>query len=171
MQLTMSRASLPVMRHYLEVLAALLVRAEQHVLGGGGDPATLLDSRLVADMYPLRAQVQFACDFAKGAVARLGQHDVPRFADDEQSFADLAQRIAATLAIIDQADPPRFDDREEKEIALTFAGQPMAFGGADYLTLFALPSMLFHISIAYALIRAAGVPIGKADFLGDLPLF
>ena len=170
MQLTMSSASLPVMRHYLEVLTELLRRAEQHVIANNGDPAALLDSRLIADMYPLRAQVQFACDFAKGAVARLGLQEVPRFADDEKTFAELSERIRATLAIIDSAGPLAFDGREESEIALSFAGEPMVFGGADYLTLFALPSMLFHISIAYALIRAAGVPIGKADFLGALPL-
>ena len=171
MTLSMYTASVPVFQQMLGSLDALLAKAEAHAAERKIDPDALLQSRLFPDMFPLLRQVQIACDFAKGAVARLGQHDVPRFADDEQSFADLAQRIAATLAIIDQADPPRFDDREEKEIALTFAGQPMAFGGADYLTLFALPSMLFHISIAYALIRAAGVPIGKADFLGDLPLF
>jgi hypothetical protein len=42
----------------------------------------------------------------------------------------------------------------------------MKFTGADFLTGFALPNFFFHITIAYALLRANGAPIGKMDFLG-----
>lgn len=170
MHLTMSRASLPVMRHYLAVLAALLTKAEEHARASGIDPQDMLERRLIADMYPLRAQVQFACDFAKGTVGRLAQQDVPRFADDEQTFAELQTRIAATLTILEGVGDSGFDGSEDQDVSLSFGGQPMEFVDEDYLKLFALPSMLFHVSIAYALIRQAGVPIGKADFLGQLPL-
>ncbi|WP_397397948.1 DUF1993 family protein [Phenylobacterium sp.] len=32
-----------------------------------------------------------------------------------------------------------------------------------------LPNVLFHTAMAYALLRMAGVDIGKRDFLGPLP--
>lgn len=170
MPLTMSSASLPVMKHYLGVLSELLRRAEAHATSTGGDPLHLLDRRIFPDMHPLRAQVQFACDFAKGALARMGGKPVPAFLDQEVSFADLQERIAATLALLGETDLSAFDHAADSRVELRFAGQPMAFSGADYLIYFALPSLIFHVSIAYALMRGAGVPVGKADFLGDLPL-
>ena len=33
---------------------------------------------------------------------------------------------------------------------------------------FVLPNVYFHCSIAYALLRHAGVPLGKADFVGPI---
>ncbi|SEV95241.1 hypothetical protein SAMN04488515_0379 [Cognatiyoonia koreensis] len=36
----------------------------------------------------------------------------------------------------------------------------------DYLVQFALPNLWFHLSMAYAILRQAGVDIGKADFDG-----
>jgi hypothetical protein len=38
--------------------------------------------------------------------------------------------------------------------------------GTDYLHLFALPDLWFHLSIAHAIFRAEGLAIGKADFEG-----
>ena len=32
---------------------------------------------------------------------------------------------------------------------------------------FALPSLFFHITTAYAILRHRGVPLGKRDFLGN----
>ena len=42
----------------------------------------------------------------------------------------------------------------------------MPFKGLAFLTGFVLPNFLFHVSIAYAILRHNGVPIGKLDFLG-----
>ena len=44
----------------------------------------------------------------------------------------------------------------------------MNFDGQGYVTSFALPTFFFHASMAYAILRASGVQIGKADWLGDV---
>ena len=67
MSLTMSRASIPMFVQYLTNLSSLLDKAEAHAASRKIDPAALLGARLYPDMYPLTSQVQFACDFAKGA--------------------------------------------------------------------------------------------------------
>ena len=46
------------------------------------------------------------------------------------------------------------------------SGEPLAFNGETFLKLFALPNFFFHATTAYALLRQAGVELGKADFLG-----
>ena len=40
--------------------------------------------------------------------------------------------------------------------------------GARYLTGFALPNFFFHVTTAYAILRANGVALGKPDFLQHL---
>ena len=44
------------------------------------------------------------------------------------------------------------------------------FNGEGYLTSFALPNFYFHVSMAYAILRQRGVPLGKKDYLGQLAL-
>jgi hypothetical protein len=42
----------------------------------------------------------------------------------------------------------------------------LPFKGLQYLTGFALPNFMFHVTTAYAILRHNGVPLGKMDFLG-----
>ena len=170
MSITMSDASLPLFEKVLTSLSNVLAKAEAHAQAHRIEPGALLQARLFPDMYPLTSQVQFSCDFAKGAAARLSGLDVPRFADDEQTFAQLQDRIARTLTIIRSADRTTIDGSQDRVIAFNFAGQPLRFKGQAYLLGFAIPSLLFHVSTAYAILRHNGVAIGKADFLGPLDL-
>ena len=40
------------------------------------------------------------------------------------------------------------------------------FKGQAYLLDFVLPNLFFHSTTTYAILREAGVPIGKTDFIG-----
>ena len=42
----------------------------------------------------------------------------------------------------------------------------MTFKGQQYLVNFVLPNFYFHTTAAYAILRHAGVPLGKRDYLG-----
>ena len=42
--------------------------------------------------------------------------------------------------------------------------------GADYLREMALPNFYFHATTAYAILRQAGVELGKRDFITYLTL-
>lgn len=157
-------ASAPVFVRALTALSALMDKA----LTQGFDEAKLLETRLAPDMRPFTAQIQMASDSAKGAVARLTGTDNPSMADTETSFAELKARIDATLAFIRSVDRSAFDGGEDRDVVLKFPGGEMPFKGGDYLTAFALPNFFFHVTTAYALLRAAGVEIGKKDFLGGV---
>lgn len=169
MTITMSSATLPVLKHYLRVLSDLLDKAEAHALARNTNAAALLDARLYPNMHPLIAQVQFACDFAKGAVARLGGIENPAFPDDEVSFLELHARIDNTLSFIGSVDPAAIDVSATRPISLRFGRLDLSANGRDYALGFAIPSFLFHVSVAYALLRHNGVEIGKLDFLGAVP--
>jgi hypothetical protein len=168
MNLTMSRASIPVFRRYLTALSRVLDKAEEHARVRKIEPSALLTARLYPDMFSLTSQVQFACDFAKGAAARLADVPVPAYRDDETSFEALRARIAKTLNFISSIDPGRIAGSESRAIAMRFGPDDLAFAGEGYLIEFALPSVVFHVTMAYAILRHNGIEIGKHDFLGGV---
>ena len=155
-------ASAPVFVRALTNLSALMDKA----LAQGFDEAKLLEARLAPDMRPFPSQIQLASDSAKGAVARLTGTDNPSMADTETSFAELKARIDATVAFIKSVDASAFEGGQDRDVVLKFPGGEQHFKGGAYLTGFALPNFFFHVTTAYALLRAAGVEIGKRDYLG-----
>ncbi len=162
MSFSIHQASAPVFARALTNLSAMIDKA----LAAGVTEATLLETRLAPDMHPLPRQIQMASDSAKGAIARLAGVEPPSMPDTETTLAELKERIAATIAYVNSLDAAAFEGSEDREVVLKFPQGEMKFTGCDYLTGFALPNFFFHITIAYALLRANGAPIGKMDFLG-----
>jgi hypothetical protein len=165
--LSMYDAAVPVFRQVLGSLSAILGKAEAHAEANKIEPAALLQARLYPDMFPLARQVQVAADFAKGACARLAGVDVPRYDDVEQSFADLQQRIATTLAFIDSLPREAIEASFDREVTTGSGANVKQFKGKAYLLHYALPHFYFHATTAYAILRHNGVAIGKKDFIGS----
>lgn len=161
MSFSVHAASAPVFVRALNNTAAIIDKA----LAAGLDEKTILEARLAPDMHPFPRQIQMASDAAKGAAARLAGVEVPSMPDTETTLAELKERIARTVAFIESLDPAAFNGAENREIVLKFPQGEMKFTGRDFLTGFALPNFFFHVTIAYALLRANGAPIGKMDFL------
>lgn len=166
MSITMYNASVPVFQRMLGNLTVILEKAEAHAAAKKIDPAALLQSRLFPDMFTFTKQVQIACDFAKGATARLGGVDVPKFEDNEASFADLKTRITKTLAFIATVPSSKIEGSEARTINLTLGGKSFTYDGLTYLNHVVMPNFYFHVTTAYALLRHNGVEIGKYDFVG-----
>ena len=103
-------------------------------------------------------------------MARLAGIEVPSFADDETSFADLQARIAKTVAFLHSVTAAQIDGSEEREISLKFGSKEARFLGQAYLLDFVYPNFYFHLSTAYGILRHNGVEIGKQDFLGKIDL-
>lgn len=167
MPITMYAASAPRFVHMLNNLAALLDKAQAHIDAKNLDPAALTTFRLYPDMFPLSRQVQVACDLAKGAVARLGGVEVPKYEDNEQTIAELKARIAKTIAFINSVAPAQIDASAERDITLKLGKQDYTFKGVQYLLNFAYPNFYFHVTTAYNILRHNGVEIGKKDFNGS----
>ena len=168
MPITMYQASIPVFQKMLTNLSGILTKAESYAAARRIDPTVLLATRLFPDMFPLVRQVQIACDFAKGAGARLAGIEVPSFADTEESFADLQSRIARTQSFLAGLKPEQIDGGEGRPVTVKGHGMEFHFKGLEYLTGFALPNFYFHLTTAYAILRANGVELGKTDFVGTL---
>jgi uncharacterized protein len=146
-------------------LRGTLRKGEEHARAMNVEDAVFLGARLFPDMLPLSRQVQIACDNAARGAARLSGVELPAFPDTETTFAELIARCDAALAFINSADNAKIDANENETLQIPIGPQTMPMQGRQYLTTFVLTNMIFHVTMAYALLRHQGVVLGKRDFL------
>lgn len=165
---------------YTQMLGALsswLAKAEAQM---GGSADTLLRARLAPDMFPLATQVRFACVQAQEGVFRLrGEAFPPSIAvlldegrnahERPGSIADAQARIAETLAVVETAtaNAPDIDPAAPIAHALP-QGMVFDLTALQYARDWALPQFYFHLMTAYAILRAQGVDLGKADYVAHM---
>ena len=166
MQLTMYTTARNSTLRALDNLDTILDKAVASAEARKFDPQVFLSSRLAPDMFPLTRQVQIACDFCKGTMARLGGVENPRMEDTEASFADLKARIAKTREFVKGVAESGFAGAETRELSFKAGPRELQFQGLPYLLGYALPNLYFHMSMAYAILRHKGLPLGKLDYLG-----
>lgn len=163
MTISMHKASAPVFLRMLTNLDQLLAKAEENARARGFDPNLLVTQRLAPDMRPLSSQIQLASDSAKGAMARLSGGTPPAMPDTETTIDQLRARIAATIDYVKSVPAEAVDGSEERDVVLKTPSGDIPFKGLAFLTGFALPNFLFHVTTAYAILRHSGVPLGKMD--------
>ena len=165
MTISLYQASIPAFERALRNLRHILDEGAAHAVERGIDPDSLLALRLVDDMLPFSRQVQIACDMAKNGAARLAGMAPPVMPDEETTLDQLRERIGRVLELLRGIDAPSIDGAEGREIVLAMRTGEMRFNGQDYLTTFVLPNLYFHVTMAYALLRREGAPLGKIDFI------
>lgn len=156
------------MSHMLKNLDAIVSKAEAYAAEKDIDPAALLHARLHPTMRDFIFQVQVTTDIAKGCAARLSGTEVPKWADHENSFADVHARIKKALDFLASVKPEQFEGCEDLDLELKLGSHQVKFTGDSYLLGFVLPNFYFHLTTAYNIMRHNGLDIGKRDFLGEI---
>lgn len=167
MSTCMYDTSVPVLRQMLGSLDAILEKAEQHAADKHIEPAALIQSRLFPDMFTFSRQVQIACHFAHSVGSELAGVDAPQSKHPSDTFAGLRALVADTLRGVEALTPEQLEGSGQRQVTV-HAGTPHEghFSGEKYLLHYAMPQFFFHVTTAYALLRHAGVEIGKRDFVG-----
>jgi hypothetical protein len=147
-------------------LDAIVSKAEAYAEEQNIEPEVLLNARLYPNMLTFIHQIRIATDVGKGGAARLSGVDLPKWEDNEASFADVHARIRKALDFFATCKPEQYEGAETRDIELKVGGETLKFTGKDYLLGFVLPNFYFHISTAYDILRHNGLAIGKRDFLG-----
>ncbi|MGV3651015.1 MAG: DUF1993 domain-containing protein [Devosia sp.] len=166
MTLSLYAVTVPVYTRLLTALRGNLEKAQAYADEKTFNSDVLVGSRLAPDMQPLSFQVQMATDYVKGPLARLAGREVPSWADEEKTLADLKARIDKALEYAATFTPAEIDGNEARTITLKMRSGETVLDGQTYLLTRALPNFYFHITTAYAILRHNGVPIGKRDFIG-----
>lgn len=161
----------------LRALSGWLDKAEAFVPERGESTDDLLALRLAPDMFPLATQLRFLAFQAQEPIFRLRGEAVPDAVlqvrqegrdggERPGSWTEARARIAEALAALEQVGPNEFDAMADEPIAHELpTGMIFDMTGDQYVRDWALPQAAFHQMIAYAILRQAGVPLGKVDYV------
>ena len=163
--LSMFDASITPLVKTLKNLSHILKTAEAYADDKKIEHAVLLNARLFPDMFPLIRQIYIATDMSKGGAARLAGLEVPKYEDDETTFAQLQARIAKTIDFIQSVTPAQLINSEKRAIIINVRKVDMHFTGQDYLLKWVMPNVYFHVTTTYNILRHNGCELGKPDFL------
>ena len=166
--LTVHAATVGVFVPMLQQLDKMLEKAEAFAAAKKIDAGVIEGLRLAPDMFALSRQVQLTCDFAKNSVYRLAGIDPPKVPDDEKTLAEQRGRVARTLALLDAITPDPLVGAETRHITVPLRTRTLEIDGLPFIQRWTMPNFFFHLTTVYALLRNAGVELGKQDFLGGV---
>lgn len=147
----------------LDVLAHVLDVGERHFGAEGW-----LDKRLADDMFPLSGQVVLACNQPRGFSQWCAGQPIDNLkVDSVTTLAQAREAIAHAKAMVAAIDVSDAQLDATKRIGLG-PGRYCELPGHQYVADYLLPNLYFHITAAYGILRHAGAPIGKTDFLAFL---
>jgi uncharacterized protein len=155
-------ASVPVFQHYLGQLAHILHSAQQYTAHNDD----LLQARLAPDMLPFHQQVEIAANFSLRASFPLAGLPVPSYGECAPTWPGLHAHLGRAQALLASLAPNAFHAAAARTIKDQAGQAVLGLKAPDFLHRYALPNFFFHCSMAYAIARHQGLPLGKADFDG-----
>ena len=88
------------------------------------------------------------------------------------TVADARARIAETVAVVEASAAEGAALDPDAPIAHTLPiGLTFDFTAEQYARDWALPQFYFHVMVAYAILRAQGIELGKADYVAHLFIY
>ena len=154
------QGSLALFTSRLDTLGHLLRKAQTHFDGN----QSFLDHRLAPDMLDLRTQVVFACNQPRHFVLWCQGQPVPDARAEVATVEEALGHVQSTRALLLTLDGTDAHVPTRARIALG----PMLnadLSAHEYVNDFLVPNFYFHLVTTYAILRMAGLPIGKADYM------
>ena len=125
----------------------------------------VLAQKLTEDMFPLELQFRIAINQVLLAFNQVGGQAVPLEERAYRSLVELRGRIAEVRSLVDMADPSGWADADAPVDLTLPNGVRFLMSAAEDIQDWIMPNFYFHVTMAYALLRNAGLSIGKMDYL------
>lgn len=143
----------------LKSLSQILVRAEEHQ-----DSANFLTARLTDDMKPLSFQVHYATFQAQYLAAKLSGQEYGEPDDKLDSYEKMHARIQQALKALGELEKETVNGSGENMTQSARRDHMITVPIKAVVGLVNMPNIYFHVSMAYAILRKEGVPLGKRDW-------
>jgi len=148
--------------HYLTRLKKLVIKVEE----SGSRQKEVLFTKLQNDMFPLHQQMTTAISFSLRCCCVLSKRDIVTFHHDTISCFNLIKEIDETIIYLEQIPKINFLNCEDMELVIEAGFSKKHINGTDFINIYAIPNFIFHVSIAYAILRNIGFNLSKGDFDG-----
>ncbi len=171
MAISLYDASVPSYLQTLQAVSSVLALARSHCADNALDLKEIVETRVHPDMLPFRFQIQSVVHHSKGAMDAIRNGTFhPPGAGEHEDYEGLETLVREAHDALSALAPDDVDSREDSEVLFEIRGTTLRFTAADFLLSFSLPNLHFHATTAYTILRAAGVPLGKRNYLGHLRL-
>lgn len=135
------------------------LRQAQHLARLAGDE--MLAARLHPGMFDCADQLRTVASFALRATFPLTEKPMPELPEgDPLGVLGFAEDALRGLQEVD------FAGAAARRITHQAGFAELDQSASDYLHLFALPNLWFHLTTAFAILRKEDAAVGKADFDG-----
>jgi hypothetical protein len=142
----------------------LLAKGASHAAELGVSEQEMLGRRLAEDMHPLGFQLMVVANFSRAWPARVAGLEPPAGIAADLDVAGFNAGLDAALSYLRALTPEQFEGRDDAPLTYEIMpGMAPTFPAARWLTVFAATNINFHVSMVYAILRANGVALGKAD--------
>jgi uncharacterized protein len=150
----------------LDTLAHLLKKAEE-VFGENG---SLLERRIAPDMAPFGTQIAFTCNQPRNFALWMQSQPADNLDHAVTSIrqADAHIRSTKELVLSVSAEDSKLDEAMRLDLGPNIYAE---LSGREYVNDFLIPNFYFHLVTAYDILRMAGLPLGKPDYMLHLVPF
>jgi len=151
-----------------EALAAIMAKGREHL---GDTVDAFVNQSLCEDMLPFSFQIRSIHHSSVNAIEalRTGLAGTPP-AMEITSYGQLEALLSEVIDMLKALTPEELDTLLSNDVTFVIGETKLPFTGLGFLTSFSLPNYYFHVTTAYNLLRIAGVPIGKRDYLGAMDM-
>lgn len=156
---TIFQSRLTTLEHLLTVAQTHFDRSE-----------SFLQKRIAADMLPFGTQIAFTCNQPRNFALWCNGKPADNLDPDITSLTQAYAHIANTKELLSGIHA---GDAKLDEVSRIELGQSLyvELSGTAYVNEFLMPNFYFHLVTAYDILRMAGVPIGKRDYMMHLVPF
>ena len=150
----------------LTTLEHLLKSAQAHFC----DSESFLQKRIADDMLPFGTQIAFTCNQPRNFALWCDGKPANNLDPDVTSLTQACEHITNTKELLLCINA---EDAKLAEVTRIDLGQSLyaELSGSAYVNDFLIPNFYFHLVTAYDILRMAGVPIGKRDYMMHLVPF
>ena len=133
------------------------------------DPASIVETRLFADMLPFSFQIQSVAHHSRGAIEgiKAGVFNPPP-ASPPLDYAGLQKLVADARQALEAVTPDEVNALEGRDVVFQLGEMKMPFTAEGFILSFSQPNFHFHATTAYDILRMKGVPLGKRHYMGKL---
>ena len=168
MSIDLYHATVATFLQNLGALEGVLARGFDHCRDNAIDPHQVLETRIHPDMLPFRFQISSVISPSVGALDGVRRGTYSPAKSLELDYAGLQQAVSEARDTLAKVSPEEVNGFVGRDTQFLFSGRAIPFRAEDFLLSFSIPNFFFHASMAYAILRARGVPLGKRDFLGQM---
>jgi len=125
----------------------------------------VLGEKLTDDMFPLELQFRVALNQVLLALNQVGRRTLPLEETAYRSLVEVRAAIASVRSHLNQSDLTEWADADAPVDLTLPNGVRFLMPSEEDIRDWIMPNFYFHVTMAYALLRHAGLSLGKMDFL------